>query len=1601
MEKHETAIIPRRAFLASTAAAIASVGFFECLPRVQGGYLVPKIPLVGPDIAYAAQTATSDDAWFKFQVVGVDQVGIHVVDVSRTDESKNFVPVPRAKVKLISRADETKFVEGETDDEGKVIFDIGSIAMRDEDGNLTNDWYQVNARVELDGSNCRPKMRDFCSRLSHLIGANGYIIATHMLEDDDDQYVEQLGFDDWDILYSKQQFTRSAENDIKHWITASVKGVPSEPTNCTIVANYYDAEAKRSRSQSFSPSESKYDKEKKRYTVSFGGHFLESGDDDCLNGDTIDLTFQYSLKDESKPHKLTTTFDTWRAPLEGAKYTSPLVPFLSNNRSLGSISSSNDWPCFNGVNVTIVNFDFPVHLIWSPGCLVLSFGQDFAIRDDKGLHSPNEWKDQATKPIKERFKRTVDDQKDALKTWGQRRPYKDKNNQQVGHVWAKKISLNLIVNAILGIQFDEFSGEGEGVKKLFSGFAGAGFGADLRGSLSFKFTVGPVPFYVTITVGLELMFGGMFTITKECLKDDPVDIASIEWVPNGTLALTIKPSFKLSVGVGVEGVLCLSVSGGITIPMFIGWFEAKPSDDADDTHFTVGYSFKLEIYLQLIAFTMTVSVWSAEKNPFYDNWKDKTPPTPETAAVGEPVMWGDDSGARFLRTQKDGLRRHDCMMTDNGELLAAAGNDLLSSLVPVTMADMGHSYEAAAVKLSTGAVGSVSDEEKDLPTVVRNKIPKVKQLADGSLVTEFVDCEGVNSFTFGDELASTVLGLEAQSDNSDASATAPNAVVVGSVSQDGNNTLIAGASPLLTTQANLFLGDPFLGFGETSTGEYTYNPVAGKTTGAVCDLGGIHSIGEFDGIRPSVDVVIYDQVFSDPRQRIVNFSGSPYMFRIMTVDYSVTGETIRRPRVVASKFDLTTKTWGEPKVIEYGSGSNALKRIDIFDYDFDIAVRSEGSEWTRHVEACLVIAGGTRPQGDNTSIYNAFATPTVTVLLLDENLNVFQRVVKQASELYNDNLSHMVCAPRIRDGFAVAGASGSLVFSFLHRKAAQPEQLMSDAATVSFGFGFCYVRDGALSLMMNTQPSGGSTDPVVVVDPLELDSSVTSMDMVIGEGDGKNYDALVTFLFYKTQGYDVCSAAIPVGKSFADAVVRHNIASSAELPQIAAWPGHGTFLFTKHRDPDEAAQSSDYYLYAGKFNPLTEKQPGFETNYERVDYNGFKGNSFCVSPTGKYLFYYETFKGNIGDDVEPDKDDPTKAVHKPVNVQLYRIMASKFINGKFSEDFPFCELANPIDGFEVMNITEDASTFLASEVTDVDHSLGRLRYIAVPNTLSAEIEGFSVFDAFACAGKTCQFQIDVRNHGNLIIGGFDVSMYDPDKGVRLVDTFSVQAIDQERILTTANSRRPWMDDVQVPEEDAVWVSSVSDADDLSVAADDGLAVGEILPGEILSYLVEFTIPEDWRDEKEVIMRLTNIWSPGIQMSLNDSLNVAAGEPVSTVVGSSEGPIALYLHPGVGGSFTTRSPEASSDLIDPIEEDGGNEEDNPTPTPDDNPNTKPSPSSTSGAAAKTGDSVPGLLAVMGVAVGAAGALLGAYSMRRTAIEQGDDTIEIDDFEVEDV
>ena len=1599
----DRSLLSRRALLGAAATTTAALCAMQFVPRMPGTNVVPFPNVLSPETAYAADWTGA----FIFTVVGSDEVAFRILDVSSEgqnagssdgDDPIKGKPVKDATVKLTKRSSDPKAkekdlpsVSGVTKSDGTVILSIRDLAFNPapKDG-----VFQCNCSISITSEKARIKMRDFSAGLLTLEGATGVVVGVHR-SDSNDVYFERCTFDDWDVHYSKLTFLRSAGNDADHTILVRIKGVTESVKVTLTIYNAKTGEVDVNCGEVTATYSSK-----KGYAEASWKHkFLYTeGPDYCIASDEAILRFTFTAGGKKYTNDIEIFVED--TPIDKAALGDGIVPFKTDASSLFSFTASGDWPCFNGLSFSLFNPSFPLQVSQSIYALSIGIGTDITMLDDDGKPSATAWKEDHKGNVLQRYQNKLNEintkmeQKEDRTRWANTMPAADDCEAlKQAHAFAREseflgnYSFDLIGRVIFYIGYAGFKGSGKDYKKTFEGGLTAELGFSASGTFTCEFFAGPVPMFWSATLGLTAIFSFTETVSTALAKTArEIDCSKLTYKFNGGFSLYMKVALNVSIGVGYDKLFSLAFSTTFSFPFLFTWAQVPKKADP---HMVIGVTILFELVFQCCLFRLSGQIYNYDMSHWFDNWDDEA----QAAALTGEDAWGDIE-PRFKLTHPDGTYRHTIAYSNDGQLLRGSA-DPFADMIPVTDAMMFNARDADASRSAAEGAGEVDEEAESLrfvavdgeegvfqrdngTKVYKDKMPKPVVNKDGSVGTELVDCEGVNTFYFGDAAAASedseegaANGLQA---NAQGSVGLPIPVEVAYADEPSDPSSGSSASGSLMAAAPVasgarFEGDPMLGFALGATEEYVYTPVEGKTTGAYCGSDGIRAIASCGGVVPTVDAVIFKDVQCDSRQRVVSIGGVPYLFRVATVSYPDTpGGASCRSRVVASAFDLNTYTWGAPKVIEYNTGNKDLPRVDMFDYDFDIAVRSGDKKWTQGAEACMVVVGGLRPNGDDTTVYDAFANPTVSIVLLDEDLRVVQRSVQGIADIVDDGKSHMLCSPCIVDGFAPDGTSGVLAYSFLHRSASSKTGMTQAGASVSFNVGYCYARDEYLCL------------PQMLKEGPALNAGVFGINGVAGNAVSDKYDALLTILATRTDGYDVCSAVIPPKGSFKDLDMRHCIASGEGLPEIQPWPQHGTFLFVKQRGATPDGSTADYHLYKGSFDPLSKGQSGFSAT--QVDTHGFKGGTFCVSPAGEFLFYYESFKDKPGAD--PEADCVSSNVSGSGDDTVYRIAASRLMNGKFVEDFPFCQLDHPVDRFEILEIGDAASAFVATHITDADQGLANMNYISVPNTIAAEIEAFAPTGIYAYAGRPCEFQLDVRNHGNLIIGGFDVQMLDPARGNQVVDTVHIGALKPENMMVNATH--------------IGWGNQGSNSEEAEPVLTDEEQQGLFMPGRLMSYKASFDIPSDWKGDKRVFLRLTNAWTPGMQLS--DEAADGGGSMSAAADGyydAQYGPVTQFFHEGVESLLSMHEGEASSVLYDPTEKAEKVKPDPADPDNRDDSASQPKSASTvktgGTTTPRTGDPL-GIAGPLAAALGGLGALMAGYSARRVRnereLEQGEES-----------
>ena len=263
--------VSRRSFVELT------VGSLMALPALAGGLIVaPSSALAdeNPDVTVSVGEPEVRN-YAIIDVVRPWEVGFIVRDVTRvirtaTDDEENERVQGTAHVIVTSRAN-GKSVSGDTNDDGIVNLDIKALA-EDPDHVGTDklkEWnFNATIQVSCDG------YRTFETALVRVSGGFGLIVPMHPI-DFDGPYPHRVSFDEWDALYTKNEFLLAAGNTGDHTIQVVMHNVTS--ADQAAIQLWVDGESTPRQSVRVSP-----DTAGKVVTATLKGPFLKKGDPQAL-----------------------------------------------------------------------------------------------------------------------------------------------------------------------------------------------------------------------------------------------------------------------------------------------------------------------------------------------------------------------------------------------------------------------------------------------------------------------------------------------------------------------------------------------------------------------------------------------------------------------------------------------------------------------------------------------------------------------------------------------------------------------------------------------------------------------------------------------------------------------------------------------------------------------------------------------------------------------------------------------------------------------------------------------------------------------------------------------------------------------------------------------------------------------------------------------------------------------------------------------------------------------------------------------------------------------------------------------------------------------
>lgn len=603
---------------------------------------------------------------------------------------------------------------------------------------------------------------------------------------------------------------------------------------------------------------------------------------------------------------------------------------------------------------------------------------------------------------------------------------------------------------------------------------------------------------------------------------------------------------------------------------------------------------------------------------------------------------------------------------------------------------------------------------------------------------------------------------------------------------------------------------------------------------------GVAGVGERGGVKPTIDSRISRNIFSNPLQKTVLFHSTPYMFRIVSVKYTIGNQTMQRTRLSAQRYNADTGKWERPKVINIPFNVADIARTDTFDYDFAVIAQSESLSNPYVPNGIhVLLVSGTRPKGDASTLTEVATNQIMTWLILDEYLQT------TASYTWVDNINadgkyhypstpHLVPLP-VSDGSTTS--TRFIAAAFLNRSGDNPEDLLTNKAAAS----------ADLVLLSGMKVIRGTSIPV---NPACYDLTLSPLTGTLNEKDKTVNISFVIASRSKDDGVRIATASATAPIDFAsdptketiEVSYKNNIDDRKDIINLQVWPNHTAFLTV-----------NDGVLYSSTFDPKVEHG---ELTTRQVGPTSLKVSTFLVSQNGDVLFFVENQDGIGGQNFEDDPNNPT-----PVKVSLHRVHASILVNDLFSESFPLAEVSHPLDSMAAVN-GGGSYTFLSTYITDASVGAADMYYIDVPVVALATPLGFDAVYQFVEQGEIdAPFELKLRNDGNVILKGCTVDLRDAETG-EVVDSRDLSFALENLCASVWNPEL-----VEDPDPDlAAFVelkqqnyppeclAAVSRAANGPHLLADPASNNALLPGKTAVYRIEFSIPKDWHGTKKVYLQ---------------------------------------------------------------------------------------------------------------------------------------------------
>ena len=1522
--------ISRRAFIG------AATGSIVVIPAAAGGFLITP---TFSSKAYADEPPNTSAGETRLIIAKANEVGVTVYDMTKNARK----PVPDAKVTITSHATK-KTVTVTTNSNGVAMVDITDLA-EDAGKKLRVPRYEFDGQIEI----VKQGYQTFRAGRIHFEGARGLAVPTRLLIYQV-PYPARVAFDDWDVLYTNNEFAVAKGNVVKHTIDIEFENAGTS----SISVMLWSTDNVPIAETTVRPSGGKA-------KAVFQKLFLRAGHADALpTGKGFLIRYSQNGQVYQCPIALVTTKAVPGGDAAQAKPGLTFSPFGAEAMAPGlSFKIPKNWYVIGGMTFTPYIPEFKnVEYSFDPfGYFRVSWKSGEwggSMKNKEGEWKSDGWMYSPRKSFDDNSKKVWEDRGEiASKVWD--KAMKGDKFFQTAEL-SRSFKANVTGQIMAAGKWDDPSG-------YIRGMVRASATLTLKYSLSWQMMFGYVP------VLLEFDIASMFTLGFGAAFATPEAFGLSKYIwdyTNTGLDFTMAIIPSVSVGVGIRGIASVGAKVSATFTIFVGILgfnklpEGANKNGISYPHVIGGFMWSISIVIMLLGHTWVPKKWEPHKWPeAYNNWKGGWQPPFSSGTI---TTQAEDDTINFMAMLTEAK-----IITRDALQATAEYNQNSQPISTQSTSDSADGPRSAQAKSDTQSSPQFEIKEDNVRVPMANGA-SIRYRVLSVVEKQAEEKEDKNWLIAG---TSPALANESSTTNRTLGATTP----------DNKNGK-------LTTQAD---NDPADSPTMDVYGEHRHNfnmPDARVKT-----------LASEQGLIPDSDIMLAYNIMSDSRAKVVTVCGLPLVFRIascLVAPVYKPGEHITpdhwdpRMRVCAESLSSTSndlKHWVLLGRDDYRiEGADEKSPNDLYDYDF--AIHAEPSTWSPVDEqrdiwkqstiVHLFIISGFRENGDNTSLQDVAADQVLTYGKIEFYRTVNKSTGKSAGgygskplffQMISSNgysnrhapeayyLHHNFSCPHI---YLIEDEASGIVYrtlymSFLDRATTENDKTL--LFSVSKGDVDICLGTMLYDLNANRLVIPNSRDVRELMGPIQ-DYSI--FEMTCTERMSNSWHILMLRGNTHSHYYAVQTNAHSYVEdgSFIPAITAiTRMGARDDRLRLVKWAGHEGFLASVGGNPDEDNEKTSS---GAKLQHVTisgyDGASDMQLSFEDVGSNSFNVATFDVDPTGQFIFYPATRSGTDGGSYTDE------GATKDEDVETYRIMACKLRNGKFTEPFVFAEVVHPIDSLSVFSEDSSAMAFISTHITDADAGRADLWFTSMPHVRSATVVQCSTVSPYAFPGEQALFDVAVRNDGNVHLLGITANLCEKGAAVssKAAVTFSKDSIVQSS----------WN-----PVNDAGVMQNVEP--DYSLA-----------PGATSVYRVAMTVPDGWSGTKTVAITASDAidapsggtstlstqaendydewyidYTTVLDTYPTDELLIPAGDAVDSDE-LQDAPITIVEHKNSdseGDKSSTTRPVGSSNTI-----------------------------------GKTGDSLGGL-GLVATALAAVGAAFAAYSGRRVALERGkgsNDVIDID-------